>query len=120
MISVKKVTSEYNKLIQDVKTNKFYTEVDLTNRINCYICGCGHITKTKDIDAGVTPFMFDCEKCGEMAQSTFFTDVAFHKKHTVEWYRPSLKEVLEMRKKCSPGLDHVLNGGLEPRKIESS
>jgi len=35
---------------------------------------------------------------------------------TIEWYRPTLKQVLKMRKKPQV-LDHVLNGGLENRII---
>ena len=115
MISQREVERKYSKLMNDVQTNKFYTEIDLTNRVNCYSCKCGHITKTKDIDAGVTPFMFSCEKCGGTATSSFFKDIAPEQKPTFEWYRPTLKQVMKMRKN-EYSLDHVLQGGLEFRK----
>ncbi len=76
MISQREVKKRYNKLMNDVKTKDFY-KVDLTNRVNCYVCDCGHITKTKDIDSGVTPFTFTCEKCKGTAKSTFYNDYHF-------------------------------------------
>lgn len=113
--SKRSVTEKYLNLINDVDTNDFY-DIDLTNRVNCYVCPCGHITKTKDVDAGVTPFMFTCEACGNVAQSTFYKDIIPDKPHTIEWYRPNLKETLKLRK--NPGtLEHVLAGGLMDRKI---
>ncbi len=125
MRSVKEVTKEYNKLIADVETNEFY-KIDLTNRVNCYTCEeCGHITKTIDIDAGVTPFMFTCEKYKETAMcscknitsnSSFFNDIAPNQAPTFEWYRPTLKQVLKMRAKEDGLLDHILQGGLDYRK----
>ena len=63
MESQSSVERKYKKLMQDVATSDYY-KVDLSNRVNCYVCKCGHITKTKDIDAGVTPMMFTCESCG--------------------------------------------------------
>ena len=114
MESQRQVEKKYNKLLQDVKTDDFY-KVDLTNRVNCYSCTCGHITKTKDIDAGVTPFMFTCEKCHGTATSSFFNDIAPDQSPTFEWYRPTLKQVLKMRK-IPVMLDHVLSGGLDHRK----
>jgi len=116
MISQRKVERQYNKLITDVKTNDYYTDIDLTNRVNCYVCECGHITKTKDVDQGVTPFMFTCEACGGTARSTMYKDIAPMKKPTFEWYRPKLKQVQKMRKKEEGLLDHVLRGGLDYRK----
>ena len=118
MISQREVERKYLKLTEEVKTKKFYTDVDLSNRVNCYVCKCGHITKTKDIDAGVTPFMFSCEECGETATSTFFKDIVPEQKPTIEWYRPTLKQVLKMRK--DEGLlEHILLGGLDYRSIEN-
>lgn len=117
MRSVKEVTKEYNKLIKDVKTKQFYTEIDLTNRVNCYTCEYGHVTKTKDVDSGVTPFVFSCEVCRENATSSFYNDIATDKKPTIEWYRPTLNEVLKMRKKSENMLEHILKGGLKSRKI---
>lgn len=113
--SERSIRRKYAKLMEDVGTNDFY-KTDLTNRVNCYVCRCGHITKTKDIAPGVTPFMFECELCKGTAQSTFYTDIAIHKQPTIEWYRPDIEETIKLRK--SPGeLDHVLRGGLLDRKI---
>jgi hypothetical protein len=108
------IEKKYNELLKDVETKDFY-KVDLTNRVNCYVCDCGHITKTKDIDAGVTPFFFYCEKCNGMAKSTFFQDIAPDKQPTFEWFRPTLKEVFKMKDVM---IDHILDGGLEVRKVK--
>lgn len=112
-----KIENEYNQLMYDVKTHEFYTRINLENRFNCYVCGLGHITKTKDVDAGVTPFIMKCDECGSEAKSTMYRDISPDKPHTGEWFRPSLKRVQKMH----PWMrEHVLQGGLEYRKIESS
>jgi hypothetical protein len=116
MKSQREIERKYNNLLNDVKTKDFY-KTDLTNRVNCYTCqSCDHITKTKDIDSGVIPFMFRCEECGEIAYSSFFKDIAPNQKPTFEWYRPTLKQVLKMRKNEGQ-LEHIFNGGLDYRKI---
>ncbi len=115
MISQREVERKYNALINDVAVKDFY-KIDLTNRVNCYVCKCGHITKTKDIDSGVTPMMFRCEKCTSMATSNFYNDCAPNQQPTIEWYRPTLKEVMKLRDNPY-ALDHIFNGGLEYRKI---
>lgn len=103
--------------MEDVATSDFY-KIDLTNRVTCYTCSaCRHITKTKDIDVGVTPFMFVCEKCGNNANSSFYKDIAPTQNPTVEWYRPSLKEVFKLRKDEFL-VDHILRGGLHFRIIK--
>jgi hypothetical protein len=117
MESQRSIERKYNKLMEDVSTNDFY-KVDLTKRVNCYTCKCGHITKTKDVDPGVTPFLFKCESCGELAQSTFYTDIAIYKEPTIEWYRPDLKETMKHRNHPVT-LDHILNGGLLDRKVQN-
>jgi len=116
MESKRQVEKKYNSLLKKVEIDDFY-KIDLNNRINCYVCTkCDHITKTKDIDAGVTPFKFTCEKCHGTATSSFFNDIAPNQLPTFEWYRPTLKQVLKMRK--TPGMiDHILGGGLNYRKI---
>ena len=111
-----KIKKEYEILLESVKTNEFYTKIDLTNRVNCYSCKCGHITKTKDVDAGVTPFIKLCESCGDLAKSNFYRDIAPEKEPTIEWYRPTLDDLLKMD---NGSIDHVLQGGLLPRKIKS-
>ncbi len=119
MESQRSIERNYKKLLNDVATKDYYN-IDLTNRVNCYKCkDCNHITKTKDIDAGVTPFMHTCERCDGMAYSTFYTDIAPAQKPTQEWYRPSLIETLKYRKKefGESMLDHIFKGGLQVREI---
>ncbi len=115
MKSQREIERRYNKLLEDVKIKDYY-KIDLTNRVNCYICSCGHITKTKDVDAGVTPMFYNCEKCNGQARSSFYKDIAPNQQPTQEWYRPTLKQVLKM--KTHDGMiEHILNGGLDIRKI---
>jgi RNase P subunit RPR2 len=117
MISQRQVQRQYEKLMHEVKTKEFYTDIDLASKINCYTCeNCGHVTKTKDIDPGVTPFIMQCPACKETATSSFYNDIAPHIEPSVEWYRPSLEETMKLRK--NPGtLEHVLHGGLLDRKM---
>lgn len=113
----KKHIKDYEKLIEDVKTKEYFTSINLNNRINCYVCSCKHITKTIDIDAGCIPMFHTCEKCGDTARSSFFKDLDVSKKPTQEWYRPDLKEFLNL---CSNEKEHVLKGGLICRKIHEN
>lgn len=115
MISQRELKKRYDLMMLSV-TNDDYYKIDLTNRVNCYVCGCGHITKTKDVDAGCTPMMFTCESCGKLATSTFYKDIAPEQTPTFEWYRPSLKQIQKMRNNPE-SLDHVLSGGLVRRQI---
>lgn len=115
-ISQRELERLYNSLLYEVKTKEFYTEVDLSDRTNIYHCGCRHQTITKDVDAGVTPFTHTCEKCGGMAKSSFYSSKGTGQVATQEWYRPTLKECLKLRKKPEL-LNHVLQGGLLNRKI---
>lgn len=113
--SVKQITKAYEKLLIEVKNDDFY-QVDLTNRVNNYLCKNGHITKTKDVDAGVTPFMTRCFYCDEMAKSTFYNDYIPTEHPVKEFYRPTLKETLKLRQQ--PNLiDHILKGGLIERVV---
>jgi len=109
------ITKRYAKLMNDVETKDYY-KVDLTNRVNCYVCDhCGHVTKTKDIAAGVTPMFHKCEACGKTARSSFYKDLRPLNPPTEEWYRPDLKEVLKMQNDAL--IEHVLSGGLCTRKV---
>lgn len=117
MESRREVERQYQILISEVKNNDFY-KIDLTNRVNCYVCQCGHITKTKDVDAGVTPFMHTCEKCGLFAKSSFYKDIAPEQEPTQEWFRPTWAKILKLRSKPNV-LEHVLRGGLLNRKIQN-
>src|SRR5690606_33264246 len=102
---------KYLQLMEDIKTNNYY-KIDLTNRTNVYTCKNGHLTKTRDVDPGVTPFFHSCKTCREIAKSSFYADTHPELKAIQEWYRPSLEEVLKM----SDGMrEHVLSGGLEVR-----
>lgn len=77
------------------------------------------ITKTIDVDDGVTPYAFTCDYCGNpFATSTMYNDIAPKQKPTHEWYRPSLKETLKWRSKNTQMLEHILNGGLDVRPIK--
>lgn len=118
MESIRQVTKRYNKLLVDVATKDFY-KVDLTNRVNCYVCSnCGHVTKTKDIAPGVTPMIITCEKCQRItARSTFYKDIVLDQEPTIEWYRPDLKETLKTRRYPNL-LEHILSGGLCHREIK--
>ncbi len=116
MTSQREVKRRYLNLMQRVAKDDYY-KIDLTNRTNCYVCeSCGHTTKTKDIDAGCTPMMFDCERCKGTARSMFYKDFAPDKEPTFEWYRPTLKEIMKYRRRPDM-LDHIFNGGLCYRKI---
>lgn len=115
MISQREVARKYEKLLKKVKEDDFY-KINLENRVNCYVCQkCTRITKTQDIDAGVTPMMFTCRFCGSSARSTFYKDIEPDLIIHGVWYRPTLKEVLKMRKEEFM-LDHILSGGLKYRE----
>jgi len=108
----REIARRYEHLLLSVKTKDYYTKVDLTNRVNCYTCRCGHITKVRDIDAGVTPMFFSCEKCNQTANSTGYHDIVPNQEPTQE-----LKEVLKLKEGM---LEHVLSGGLMIRKISEA
>ena len=108
----KQITTRYNRIV------KLYEGKD-PGGVNCYRCPQGHITKTIDKDPGVTPFLHLCHKCGDMATSSFYNDTHPDIEPVEEWYRPSLKKVLKM-KKDQQMLDHILNGGLDVRKIKKN
>lgn len=116
MRSLRELEKQYKKLLNDVKTKEFYTKIDLLHRVNCYVCQCGHITKTRDVDAGVTPFIHRCEKCEGMARSTFYHDISPNQKPTQEWYRPTFKQ-LSNKRRDDNYLNHILQGGLDFKTI---
>jgi hypothetical protein len=116
MRSQREVKKTYNKLLEQVNTSDYY-KIDLTNRVNCYRCiDCQHITKTIDIDAGVTPMFFSCEKCNGTAKSSFYKDIAPAQKPSFEFYRPLISEFVKLRKNDAL-LSHVEKGGLLCRAI---
>lgn len=110
----KETEKKYKQLLKDVEEKEFFKNAK-KNVFNCYKCtDCGTITKTKDIDAGVTPASIVCKGCNSLSWSSFYNDIKPNEEHTAEWYRPSLKEVLQL---SSGALDHVLKGGLLYRDI---
>jgi transcription elongation factor Elf1 len=112
----KQIKKKYDQLMNDVAKNPYYTNINMSNRTNCYVCNhCHNVMKTIDVDRGVTPFMIRCHNCGEMAYSQFYKNIAPSRLPTMEWYRPSLNDLLKNKHKYDIG--HVLNGGLELRKI---
>lgn len=116
MISQREVIRRYEQLKVDVATKDFY-KVDLKNRVNCYCCRvCNNVTKTKDVDAGVTPMFIKCDKCHNTMNSTMYSDVRPDMAPNKEWYRPSIKEVLHLRNKPEM-MEHVLSGGLMLRNV---
>lgn len=111
------IKEQYNKMVESIDDQLLFS---VKRKINCYTCKvCGHITKCKHIDQGVTPFMHSCEKCGNTAISSMFNDLAPTKPPTEEWYRPTLEQVLEMDPD-SPAIEHVLGGGLLCRNINKN
>lgn len=109
----KQIETEYAKMVQ--QNNKPVDE----NRVNCYKCDhCKNVTKTIDVDNGVTPMLIGCDNCGQMAKSTFYTDIVPGQPPTKEWYRPTLEKVMKMHRRGYTNLmDHVLNGGLDIRPV---
>lgn len=112
IMSVRECTRRYNEML------KMHEAKVEPNRVNCYRCDrCGSITKTIDVDDGVTPLFYQCEYCeNHFARSTAYHDIAPKQKPTQEWYRPTLNECLKWRKNPSM-LEHILNGGLDVRPI---
>lgn len=116
MKSQREIKRQYAQLIIDVQTKEYYTSIDLTNRVNHYECvKCGYVTKTIDVDAGCTSMQIPCYRCQSAARSHFYEKLPIDKEPELEWYRPSQKETIKLRKKPHL-LDHVLKGGLLLRK----
>ena len=107
--SIGELKEKYENLIKRVENDDYY-KIDLTNRVNIYVClRCGMITKTKDVDPGVTPFMIGCPICNGDAHSNFYNDTAPHLEPSHKWYRPRFDEFFKLNKYEK---EHVLKGGL--------
>lgn len=116
---VREIERRYIALLADVKNNSFYKHLEESAKTNLYVCGCGWNVITKDVDAGVTPLMIQCEQCGRFAKSELYRVKGEQQdQHTKEWYRPTLERVLKLRKKPEE-LNHVLRGGLLLRDIKT-
>lgn len=90
----------------------------IEGRINCYKCPDNHITRTKEIHLGITPFTHDCDICGKIAVSSLHVDISPNTDIAGEWYRPQLKQLIKLRR-FGNIVDHVLSGGLLYRKIDN-
>lgn len=117
MQSQREIEREYQKHLE----NPIYQEEIPDNRVNCYTCKNGHITKTIDIAIGTTPFIIHCktEGCSCDATSSFYKDIAPYLQPTHEWFRPTVKETIKFRNKNPGMVDHILMGGLDLRPIKS-
>lgn len=63
----KQIILAYNKMLIESKKE------DNSPTINCYVCdSCQHITKTIDVDNGVTPMFKKCNNCNGYAKSSFY------------------------------------------------
>lgn len=114
MKSVKYITAAYDQL------KVMYGNEKPAGK-NSYRCTqCDYETITNDIDAGVTPFVIQCPRCKGNSLSSFYRkdEIIKNSEPEMEWYRPTLKEALKLRKKNEDLLEHVLMGGLLMRKIK--
>lgn len=87
-----------------------------SGKLNIYTCEkCrGHIV-TKDVDAGVTPFMIRCyatEDCPGNMQSSMYRVFDQSMKASHEWYSPNKEELIKLDRWSR---DHVAKGGLMMR-----
>lgn len=111
MESVRSVTRKYLEMVKLAESQE-----PSYGTVNVYDCSNGHSTTTKDVDKGTTPFVIGCRFCKELAQSRMYRTGQNPEVIHVEFYRPSLKEALKLRK--NPNLlEHVLNGGLLKREV---
>ena len=66
------VTKRYKKMLESVSKEEYYK-----GKVNCYTCQqCGKVTKTLDVDNGVTPMGIECPHCHGDAMSSFYEDIA--------------------------------------------
>lgn len=84
-----------------------------TNIWNCGRCGTRIVADHKD--EGVTPFMIDCVKCGDIAYSQFYSLSEADEQLEVEfeWYTPKGRQYRRLK---VYDREHVDNGGLLMRR----
>ena len=85
------------------------------NAYRCQLCGFTIVTINRD--EGTTPFMLRCRRpirCQGMMHSAFYRLPENAPEPSLEWYRPSEREV---RKLPEWQRDHVEQGGLLYRGI---
>lgn len=111
--SVKRdVTKRYKKMLRSIEGEEYFK-----GKENCYTCQeCGRVTKTIDVDSGVTPMGIECPFCHGEAMSSFYSDIAPNVKATYEWYRPTLEETLSLVDEHFFTVNHILSGGLLRRE----
>lgn len=87
-------------------------------RINEYRCKRGHVTATRDLHEGTTPFMIGCKTdgCSEAAYSSFYR-VSGRLLPSHEFFRPTPAQTAAMDAQYGGYADHVAKGGLCLRKI---
>ena len=105
--------NEYVEMINEIIDE--YGTISPQDKINCYVCKCGCIIKTIEVNHGVAPGHFKCESCGSLAEHTNYNDVAPDASPTHEWYRPTFEELLNMRDD-EEAVYFILLGGLCIRK----
>lgn len=113
-VSRRQITKQYKSMVDTftkTKGNKGWT--------NCFNCKtCLHTTKTINKDHGVTPYYINCEKCGNESYSSGFCDLKPEDQPTYEWYRPTLKQTIKLRKKNGTELGLVMGGMLFSRQLK--
>lgn len=109
-----KMWDEYNDMVNEVIEE--HGILSPQNKINCYVCKCGCVTKTTEVAHGITPSVLKCESCGSLAEDTKYNDVAPDINPTHEWYRPSFEELLNMLND-EEMVQHILLCGLCIRKL---
>ena len=82
----------------------------------CEFCDCKTLTIHEV--KGVTPFLINCPKCGNLAKSSMYTisqqGLFLGYDFMRIWYRPTLKELKKFKNPSA--VEHVLNGGLMLKK----
>lgn len=112
----KEITEHYEKMVIDIEESNI---AGIQGKTNCYRCeGCERKTKYIYKNTGVTPFLKNCEHCGNTSKSSLMYDIAPELEPAHEWYRPSLEETINLKDQIIT-LDHILNGGLLERPILS-
>ena len=105
----KQIEKKYNALVGRIEDMGIYDGRGTVDRYECEKCGCVMHTTYKD--KGVTPFATSCRECGGLMRhtKTFSKEVVPTHIKVINWYRPTLKQVLKMPDGI---VEHILNGGL--------
>lgn len=116
MISLRELSRSYTRMLKNISNE------DKVRGINQYFCmnpDCGKLTTTEDIHVGTTPMQIACPHCTKgMAMSKYYQDIPANSKVEYIWYRPTWDQILNMRRKGSEDLYHVLAGGLIKKPVK--